>query len=195
LHRFFATTNHKQFSHTDIDDRRHAFYEVSESKKKDQPYFDQLFAAILDDQVIAAMIHDLKERDISRFNVRALPKTSDHSDQILKSLSGLDRYWYHLLSLGKINTPLDGDNEWSGAGVFINTEGVLQGYRNYDVFEYRYERPTTQDIRMFFKTRCPSAKPDRQRVWGREYRGYLLPSLSTARNEFAAALDITISWC
>lgn len=194
LHRFFATTNHKQFSHTDIDDRRHAFFEVSDSRKKDQPYFDALFAAIFDDQVIAAMVHDLKGMDISRFNVRALPQTPDHSDQILKSLSGLDRYWYHLLALGKINAPLAMDQCWDGAGVFAPTEDILQGYRNYDAFEFRYERPTPQDISLFFNSRCPSAQSKRQTIWGRELRGYVLPSLSNARTEFAVALDISISW-
>ena len=194
LHRFFATTNHKQFSHTDIDDRRHAFFEVSDSKQGDQSYFDALFAAIFDDQVIAAMIDELKNRDISEFNVRAVPKTKDHGDQVLRSLSGLDRYWYQLLGLGEIPMSLGYVGDWNSAGLFVATRDLLESYRSFDSLASKYERPSPQDVSQLIKRFCCSAKSDRVTKGGRTTRGYTLPDLEAARGEFETAVGISIAW-
>ena len=193
IHRFFATTNHDQFGHTDIDDRRHAFFEVSNCRQNDQEYFGRLFAAINDDNVIAAMMHDLKILDLTSFNVRVAPRTDDHGAQILKSLSGLDRYWYHLLSLGEIRV-LFGSNHWNSGGLFIASKEVLDGYQNYDPMGTKFKRPTLQDVNQMIRCRCPSAKYDRNVTYGEQRRGYVLPDLDTARIEFEAALGVEVSW-
>ena len=193
LHRFFATTNHDQFGHTDIDDRRHAFFEVSGCRQNDQEYFGRLFEAINDDNVIAAMMHELKSLDLTSFNVRVAPRTDDHGAQILKSLSGLDRYWYHLLSLGEIRVPF-GSSDWNSAGLFIASKDVLEGFQNYDPMGTKFERPSLQDVNQMIRRRCPSAKYDRNVDYGKQRRGYVLPDLDVARSEFAAALGVEVSW-
>ena len=46
IHLFFATTNHEQFGLTASDDRRHAFFEVSDCKRCNAVYFSDLFRSI-----------------------------------------------------------------------------------------------------------------------------------------------------
>ena len=194
IHRFFATTNHDQFGHTDIDDRRHAFFQVSDCKQNDQEYFDRLFAAIDDDKVIAAMMYELLALDLADFKVRVAPRTDDHDSQVLKSLTGLDRYWYHLLSLGDLRG-LGGDNSnWESGGSFVATKYILQGYRNYDQIGTRYEQPTLQEVNQMIRVRCPSAKYDRITEFGEQLRGYVLPDLETARKEFGIGLGVVVGW-
>jgi hypothetical protein len=197
LHRFFATTNHDQFGHTDIDDRRHAFFDVSDFKKHDQAYFDELFAAINDDNVIAAMIDELISLNLKEFNVRSTPRTNDRSIQVLKSLSGLDRYWYQVLTsaeLPLLNGGFGATKDWTSADIFVTTKGLRESYELYDRHGLRFERRTLQDVGVMIARLCPSAKYLRKTESGMQCRGYVLPDLDVARSEFAAALGVEVSW-
>jgi hypothetical protein len=197
IHRFFATTNHDQFGHTDIDDRRHAFFDVSDSRQGDEAYFDELFAAINDDKVIAAMMHDLKNLDLTSFNVRVAPRTDDHGAQILKSLSGLDRYWYQVLTsaeLPLLNGGFGATKDWTSDDIFVTTKGLHESYELYDRHNIRFERRTLQDVGAMIARLCPSAKYLRKTESGKQRRGYVLPDLDVARIEFEAALGVEVSW-
>ena len=197
IHRFFATTNHDQFGHTDIDDRRHAFFDVSDSRRGDETYFDELFAAINDDKVIAAMMYHLRSLDLTRFNVRTAPRTNDHGAQVLKSLNGLDRYWCHVLTsaeLPLLNGGFGATKDWTSADIFVTTKGLHESYELYDRHGLRFERRTLQDVGAMIARLCPSAKYLRKTESGKQHRGYVLPDLDTARKEFAAVLGVEVSW-
>ena len=197
IHRFFATTNHDQFGHTDIDDRRHAFFNVSDSRRGDETYFDELFAAINDDKVIAAMMYHLRSLDLTRFNVRTAPRTNDHGAQVLKSLNGLDRYWCHVLTsaeLPLLNGGFGATKDWTSADIFVTTKGLHESYELYDRHGLRFERRTLQDVGAMIARLCPSAKYLRKTESGKQHRGYVLPDLDTARKEFAAVLGVEVSW-
>ncbi|MGB1904203.1 MAG: primase-helicase family protein [Pseudomonadales bacterium] len=194
IHRFFATTNHDQFGQTEIDDRRHAFFRVSDGKQGDGQYFDKLFEAIADDKVIAAMMHDLKALDLTGFKVRVAPRSDDHGAQILKSLTGLDRYWYHLLSLGDIPGLSGGSSNWDSESLFVSTKYLLECYRDYNPMYKKFEQPTLQEVNQMIRARCPSARPERSSEFGRQRRGYVIPELGVARKEFEEVLRIAIRW-
>ena len=197
IHRFFATTNHDQFGHTDIDDRRHAFFDVSDSRRGDETYFDELFAAINDDKVIAAMMYHLRSLDLTRFNVRTAPRTNDHGAQVLKSLNGLDRYWCHVLTSAEVpllNGGFGATKDWTSADIFVTTKGLRESYELYDRHGLRFERRTLQDVGVMIARLCPSAKYLRKTESGMQCRGYVLPDLDVARSEFAAALGVEVSW-
>ena len=114
IHRFFATTNHEQFGSTTSDDRRHAFFEVSDCKRGNAVYFSDLFRSIEDDSTISAMIYDLLRHDLTAFNVRDMPITKDRDDQVLKSLTGFKKYWYQVLYSELIDCYGDGFSEYQG---------------------------------------------------------------------------------
>ena len=103
LHRFFAASNHDHFGNIELDDRRFVFLRVSDKRKGNHDYFDELYAAINDPVQLGAFVHKLATLDITDFNSRAKPNTSELLEQKLQSLRGFARYWYEVLSTGYID--------------------------------------------------------------------------------------------
>ena len=194
VHRFFATTNRSQFGTTEIDDRRHAFFDVSDCKQNDHAYFSGLFNAINDDQVIAAMIDELVNIDLNDFNVRVYPKTPDHGVQVLQSLAGFEHYWYQALTSGELDVEFGCAENWIKAEIFVSTSTMQYGCKQLSSGKYRYERLTYQEIHSTMDRLCPSATADRQISMNRQKRGYRLPALSVARSEFEQAMGFTVDW-
>ena len=77
-HRFVAVANDEHVANTDRDDRRFFVCQISNVHKQDKPYFKKLKAAIRDERCISALVHHLTHLDISDFDVRDRPITSEH---------------------------------------------------------------------------------------------------------------------
>ena len=188
-HRFFASSNHDHFVHVDKDDRRFLFIRVSSVHKQDQIYFDAVNDALDDDAVIAAMMHDLANLDLTGFNIRKRPLTEEHLSQRLQSLSGFERFWYEALQTGKI----DSFNEWDKP-IFISTWSLINNYKEYDKNAARYNPIQQQQIATTLKTICPSATSARKKVLNKQERGYELPEIKVARKEFEMMLGTSVEW-
>ena len=87
VHRFLAASNHDQFARIEKDDRRFVFLRVSSKHKQDTTYFAAIAAAIANPVIMAAVLYYLGRKDISEFNVRVRPVTSENLSQKLKSLA------------------------------------------------------------------------------------------------------------
>jgi hypothetical protein len=194
-HRFFAASNHKHFAQVEADDRRFAFFQVSEARKGDHAYWDNVHKAIDDPTVIAAMVHEMLSLDLSKFNVRQRPKTEAHMDQRLKSLSGFDRYWFEVLQTGDFNPGSPGEpmEPWQDPR-FVSTKTLLEGWKGYEKGARLYTAPQERDVHQALKRLCPSAERDRQTKSKKPERGQQLPSLPDARNEFAQFMGGKIEW-
>ena len=193
VHRFFASSNHEHFSHVEADDRRSLFVRVSDLRQGDHAYFDQLSAAIEDDQVIAAMIHDLMHMDISNFVIRSRPLTNEHAQQKLKSLQGFDRYWFETLMSGILCQGPHNSDDWR-EGEFATTESLIKGLNNYDKRGQKFSPPTSKEIADAISRLCPSATKGRHQVFRTPQRGYKLPALAVARKEFERAYNCSVDW-
>lgn len=189
-HRFFAASNHRHFANVEADDRRFAFFQVSETRKGDHAYWEEVHKAIDDAAVIAAMVHDLLAVDLSAFNIRERPKTQSHMDQKLKSLSGFDRYWFEVLQTGDFHpgTPGAPSDPWQDAR-FESTKTLLEGWKGFEKGTRHYSAHQERDVHQALRRLCPSAKRYRQMN-----RGQQLPSLPDARNEFAQFMGGKIEW-
>jgi len=196
FHRFFASSNHAHFAQVDADDRRFVFLKVSSARQGDLPYWEKVHAAVNNPSVIAAAVFDLLSIDLSGFNVRQRPKTKAHLDQKLRSLSGFDRYWYEVLQTGGFfpGTTLEPITPWSDP-KFEPTNSTLQrGLEEYQRGQRQFAAPQQRDIHDGIKRLCPSAKPCRQKVGCAQARGYMLPSIATARQEFDLAMGGAVTW-
>jgi hypothetical protein len=193
VHRFFASSNHEHFSHVEADDRRSLFVRVSDVHQGDQAYFDKLANAIDDDQVIAAMIHDLMLMDITNFDIRSRPLTNEHAQQKLKSLQGFDRYWFETLMSGKLFIGPFNSDDWS-EGEFATTESLIKGLNNFDKRGQKFSPPTSKEIADAISRLCPSAIKGRHQVFRTPQRGYKLPALAVARQEFERAYNCSVDW-
>ena len=194
-HRFFTTTNHAHFAHIESDDRRFVFFHVSDKRRGDAAYWKQVYQAINDPAVISAMVYDLERYDLTKFDVRQRPKNRAHMDQKLRSLNGFDRFWYELLQSGNIGGAvlLDPTGDWTGP-CFVSTQGLLSGWKDYDKGQRLFQPHQERDVHEAVDRLCPSAQRHRPTNNGKQKRGRNLPSLATARQEFAAAMGGTVQW-
>jgi len=190
FHRFFATSNNDFFGQVDSDDRRFLFLRVSGQHQIDLPYFDVVHKAIDDDACMGAMVHDLLQLDLTDFNPRQRPKTSEHLNQRLQSLSGFDRFWYERLCLGVLPRKLN----YSWKNDFVATHEIQEAFRESDGRSDRFRSLQDDQIAARLRKFCPSAMKVRQSQYGSKVRGYQLPELSVARKEFASHLGSDIDW-
>ena len=193
FHRLFASSNKEHFAQVDKDDRRFLFIRVSSVHKQDQRYFDAINDALENDDVISAMMHDLQNLDLTDFNIRQRPITSEHVSQRLQSLHGFERFWFEVLSSGRLPSKWDGHNEWH-LRTFISTESLIHGYKEYDKSATRYQPLQSQQLAAKLKALCPSVLPTRRTLHNNQERGYELPELQTARMEFEDVMQTEVEW-
>ena len=97
---------------TSHDERRFAVLKVSDAHRKDYEYF----AAIdneLDNGGAEALMYVLKNRDITKFNIRRAPATIGLIEQTLEDLPEFDKWWISVARLGQINLIKSGtENGW-----------------------------------------------------------------------------------
>jgi hypothetical protein len=197
-HRFFAASNNDQFAHIELDDRRFLFLRVANCKQGDSKYFDELLKCIEDPATIAAMVYDLMSIDLTNFNVRARPSTREHLSQKIQSLTGFDRYWFEVLQSGSTNGSDDGFlSEWSEP-MFISSTFLLKQYKAHDKNSERYASTQTSQIVQKILKLCPSARQGKGKSKGlhtqKQVRGFYLPSLNIARQEFEKILGGSVTW-
>lgn len=188
-HRYFASSNHNHFAHVDKDDRRFLFIRLSSVHKQDQIYFDAVNDALENDDVIAAMMYDLINLDLTEFNIRKRPLTEEHLSQRLQSLSGFERYWHEVLQTGM----LERLTEWDKPR-FISTKNLTDNYKDYDKNAGKYSPIQEQQIATTINTICPSARKARPTILGKQQRGYDLPDIAVARKEFEIVLGTSVEW-
>jgi hypothetical protein len=189
-HRFFAASNQEHFSSIKRGDRRHFFLSVSSDQKGNQVYWDAFYKNTPNE--IGAFLNHLQTLDISKFNPRVLIKTDEHIKQRLASLSGFHRYWYECLSQGRLIDECSGI-EWDDSS-FISTDKLIKGYASFDRYASRYSRVISQDISNYMTGLCPTAKKGRKKECRGFLRGYRLPSLTDARQEFERYFGVDVDW-
>ncbi|MDA9711424.1 virulence-associated E family protein [Luminiphilus sp.] len=189
--RFFAATNEQKFGHTEPGSRRFLFMQVSDLYKQDTNYFAK-FNEVLDDGIaVPALVHMLRSIDLSDFQVRHRPLTSEHADQVLKSLEPLWKFMIDSLikkSLRNHTSSLAED--WTDA-VFWTTERIKEELFVYHPYANRYGEITDKFIVAQLKKMFPSLKSNqRKRDGATQHRGFILPDIETARREMLNALEI-----
>jgi hypothetical protein len=189
FHRFFAASNKSHFVNVDADDRRFLFLKVSEFKAQNVLYYGDIRASIKDDLTIGALVSHLMTKDISKFNFRQRPKTSEHIEQKIQSLQGFERWWHEELTEPTC-IPAWMDNKLN----YIFSSTLLECYRISNPNSERYETLQHKKIKSILTKICPSALGKRKQSSDGLKRGYVLPTLEVARKEFASYLGGVIDW-
>lgn len=180
-HRFWAATNRPHFAHIRTDDRRFLFVRVSNIHKQDTTYFAKVVNALHDGHTLEAFVHDLLNADLSNFDFRKKPNTEETWEQKRRSLSGVSRYWFEVLSTGNFTTTknqYERDHLWHEAS-FITGEDLLQRYKNHDRNSERYESVQISTVYQDILKMCPSAYRHKK-----DKRGVAYPHIDIAREEF-----------
>jgi hypothetical protein len=108
------------------DERRFAVFDVSSELIDDDGFWTQLYddSGSLKHEPVAALFAALKERDISNFEPRKVPKTKALTDQAVLSLDFIGRWWHQHLEDGIL--PITGET-WRGP-VDLPTRELYEAY-------------------------------------------------------------------
>lgn len=186
-HRFFSASNAKHFAQIDSDNRRMFYLKVSEKFKGNSKYWDRLYAAINNGE-IEAMMYNLIQRDLSSFDIRSRPESSELLMQKIESLPHFERFWFNCLWDGEtcsVSSYIKAlqKQEWR-LGGFWPTKDILEGFLYTAKTADRYQSVTSKNISDTLEKICPSAKRDRKSESGARSWGYELPPIKDARIEF-----------
>ena len=193
-HRFFAATNNDHFGNIDTDDRRFFVQRVSSKHQQDHEYFSSYMSALEGDEEVPALVHTLLDLDISKFNVHRRPKTAEHSNQKIRSLHGVKRYFYDVLQAGQFDY---GDyvkvDTWD-APIQVATKDLIGAFRTFDKTAERHRPIVDAEFVPEVKKIFPSATSKRWKVRGEQIRGIAFPSLERAREEFTRHIGFDLEW-
>ncbi len=193
IHRIFAASNHAQVAHIEPDDRRFFFLRVSDIYQQDTDYFKTVCGAIEDEDVIGGMVYELESLSLKSFDVRKRPKTKEHATQKLKSLQGFELYWYEILCTGEFVREGYVEGVWFDS-LFKSTSSLTIGYRSFNKQAGRFSPVQQSEISETIKKACPSANYGRPMIDSQQKRGFKLPSIEVARQEFEQYIELEIDW-
>lgn len=193
------------------DERRYAVFDVPDSRVGNLPYF-----AAIDKQMreggLAAMLHDLLVRDISGFEVRAVPQTEALTTQKLFSLDSLDRWWLAVLERGFVLRSRHGVPAFGVWVDFCSTELLTRSYLQW-CGDTRVSHPASREalgVRMRkiysparprgdqvigeLETWPPGQPQDNLVVRSHRPSGYSVGDLDEARVRFSEVRGVTGDW-
>lgn len=193
--RMFISANADWVVPASPDERRWAIFEVADCRRGDEAYFGTLRAE-MNGQGPAALLHYLRNFDLTGFEVRKAPDTEGLRDQKIASLRGIELWWFELLNRGTLTTASLDDNEnWADSGLTVNRDRLRNLY--VDWMKGRKFDGETADERLFGKrTREMLPALDDRRLGTRSDRSwhYVLPSLHYCRQAFERWLGCPIDW-
>ena len=166
----------------DLDDRRFLVLDVSDSHKKDYPYF----MGIQNDLNAGGYEHlmfELLNKDISALNVRELPQSNTGFDIKLRSSSNLIQWWFEELKHGDLHPA------WLLGPISQRKIELHMRYMN--LCEKYFDRyPVKPHIfGKELKKICPYKCRRVAKAEGRSYI-YVLPSLKECRKAFETGANL-----
>jgi len=166
----------------DLDDRRMLVIDVSDARAKDHAYFAELREE-WDGGGREAFYDLMLNREISAFNHRNRPETTGLTEQKIESLVGAQRLVFEMLACGEAPLPVQQE------GVnFVATELLASAYARRGI------RANTRAIADELTIIAMHDESKRESVYGRQMRGFWVPSLAECRNAWARAKRLENCW-
>ena len=78
-------------------ERRFCVLDVGNKHLQDHEYFRAIDKQMYEQDGISAMLYDLLNIDISKFNLREAPKTQGLFDQLMQNFSSFEKFWFEIL--------------------------------------------------------------------------------------------------
>jgi len=166
-------------------ERRFCVLDVSSSRIRDSAYFSEIHKQMKNGG-LEAMLYDLMEMDISGADLRKIPKTDALFDQIARSFSLLQRFWFECLTQGQVGR----NTLWSSS---LPKEEVYGAYCQYCSLKNK----GPWDSAYFWKELRKLCKIEdyRPRKGNPKRPPYCkLPSLREVREQFSRHVGMEIPW-
>lgn len=172
-----------------MDDRRFAFYGVSDKQQQNSTYFESIHRW-LDSGGSSFLLHYLKNRDISDWHPRDRPSGVEGARVRLTSACSVTQWWYHCLEDEAL---LGGDTcLYSTAGFLGNCVNKAEVYDAYCAqLRNRSSRAESNVFVRTLRRLCPSVTLKKAGgTKGTRVRKICFPDLDVARSEFTRATRI-----
>jgi hypothetical protein len=84
--------------------------------------------------------------------------------------------------------------------IFVPSNALLNYYKNFNKNAQRYQTLQTKNMKDQLMKLCPSVKADRQQIRATgqstscQQRGFILPNLPLARQEFCSYIGAELEW-
>ncbi len=168
----------------DADDRRFFVLTVSEKHKEDHEYFKAIQEE-LDNGGYEALLFDLLNEDISNFNPRKLPSSSDSFSIKMRSADSPQRYLYEVLCEGGFSIGDDGGNTTPVWQDTIPKDAVRKDYVAW--CEKNGEPVLSQNLFGRVINKTIASVLDTRPSCGSRQRCYRFPSLRKSQEDFCKA--------
>ncbi|MBC8393393.1 MAG: hypothetical protein H8E17_12610 [Deltaproteobacteria bacterium] len=169
-------------------ERRFFLLDVSNAHIQDHQYFKAIYDQMYKNGGISAMLHDLLAVDISRHNLREVPKTTGLFDQLIQNFSSFEQFWFEkLLSSSDIGY-IDG---------FKTSILTTQLYDQYADFSKKINAKYILTPAVFGKNLskyCDVEVKQRLNIDQKPARFYFLPDKTTSRQQFSKQIGMKIKW-
>ncbi|SDK50883.1 RepB DNA-primase [Methylophilus rhizosphaerae] len=187
-HRIIAASNNTHAAYVEEDDRRKFVLRLSEARKGDFAYWRALDAEI-NGGGLEALAFDLQHHDLTDFEVRERPKSSELMRQKLASLDVVPKWWLDRLTDARpTKTALD----WSGwVSSDVLFSDCIEWARSIGV---AVRLPSLRDFVITLKTHCPLLTTKQQGTSNNRKRGFELPPIDQCRAAFEDVCGGEIDW-
>jgi hypothetical protein len=190
--RILMTSNEDWVVPAGKDERRFCVLDVHPRCAQNHEYFSEMDEE-LNNGGRSRLLFDLQNFDLSKVNLRKIPKTNALLEQKLRSLDPTEGYWYGRL---RDAAPLSEQSEWQTRVV---TNDLYQDFIKSAIQVGISRRRTSAEFGQKMKKLVPDLRKVRpllsaenggkKRIWC-----YELPSLSNCRDSFETLLGQAISW-
>ena len=109
--RLIISSNNDWVIPAGLEERRFNVIEVSDKKMQDRGYFGPIISQ-MDNGGREAMLYDLLHLDIKQFDPGDFPRTKALFNQIFRTMSSFEKFWYERLADGFLMKGEDGT--WTG---------------------------------------------------------------------------------
>lgn len=186
--RLMMTSNEGWVVPAGPDERRFCVLDVNPRCAQNHEYFREMQAQ-LDDGGRERLLYDLLRFDLSKINLRSIPRTQALLEQKIRSLDPLDGWWLSRLTDG---TSAHGRDDWD----LVTTDALYADYiKTADEQGVRRKRDRSswgyrlKQIVPGIKKKRLRIEEEARRVWS-----YRLPPLCECREAFEAMLGQRIDW-
>jgi hypothetical protein len=138
--------------------RRFVITEALDTHRGDRAYFANIIRQ-MDSGGLAAMLHELRTRDISNFDVRDIPETDEGREQKALSLPSLDRWWLNVLARGYLWRSRHGAPWFAEWHEFYTTELLMNSYLQWCDANRPLDRKNQLQLGSFFTDIYQPSRP------------------------------------
>jgi hypothetical protein len=172
-----------------LEERRFFVIDVADDHIQDRGYFRQLFRQMKNGGR-EAMLHDLLHMNISGYDLRSFPRTGALFDQIFRSMSSFEQFWYEQLWSGTLG---------SAGTIWRNSISVRELHEEYIEFCKNRGLGYRQNMSQMgkeLKKLCPGMDKKRKKVDKNVDRiaEYIIPKLDECRKAFEERVKVELAW-